>query len=361
MERWGPWKTGWFLGSLGLLGMVLYQAHGMSPGPGMTPGTGRFIALAAPASVALGIRAGETPMSPEEEPLMLVVAQTERGRVLWWTHPRVRYVLEFLRPVGVALDGAGRLWVGEDALNAVFSISARGRRLDFRCWQDAGLLDRPVEFAFGNGVILILDNGKGHVLRMEADGSPEVLIGGLTFPTALWLAREPEGGDYRLFVTDMGRPSWFQKNQPLVRAYRTDLRWVQALREYGQGLLEYPVALIERDETLDVLDGHLSQRLRFDLETGALRERTGAYGTGPDQWRNPSDMAEVGACQVIADTGNDRLVIEAGPALTETCRWASEPPLVEWRARLNHCEPAGVVVADPVGIRNERVVGEAGP
>ncbi|GBC84180.1 hypothetical protein HRbin11_00602 [bacterium HR11] len=355
MGRWRRWEIAWLIESLGLLGATLGVLWGTPPGDGP------FIALAAPTSVALGVRPEADAASPEEGPPMLAVAQTERGQVFWWTHPRVRYVLEFLRPVGVALDGAGRLWVGDDALNAVFSVSARGRQLDFRCWQDAGLLDRPVDFAFGEEAVLILDNGKGHVLRMDMDGRREVLIGGLIFPTALQLVQEPMGLEYRLLVTDMGLPSYFQKNQPVVRVYQTDLRWAQALGTYGQGLLEYPVALVVQDDTLDVLDGHLSQRLQFDLATGGLLGRTGEYGTGPGQWRNPSDMAKAAACRVVADTGNDRLVIEAERVPVETCRWASGPPLVEWHARLNRCEPVGSVIADSARARVERVAGEVRP
>lgn len=355
MRRRSLWKIPWAMGSLGLLVMTLGVLYGAGPGDGP------FIALVAPTSVALGTRPDAEGEVPEENAFMLAVAQTERERVLWWTHPNVRYVLEFLRPVGVALDGAGRLWVGDDALNAVFSILARGRQLDFRCWQDADLLDRPVEFAFGEGVVLILDNGKGHVLRMDADGQREVLIGGLTFPTALQLVREAGGFQYQLFVTDMGLPSYFQKNRPVVRVYQTDLRQAQALREYGWGHLEYPVAFIVGDDSLDVLDGHLSQRLQFDLGTGDLLSQKGEYGTGPDQWRNPSDMAALGSCRVIADTGNDRLVLMTEGALTRPCRWAVGAPRVEWRARLHHCEPAGTVVADPAGPRVGHVFRGARP
>ncbi len=365
MRRRSLWQIPWAVGSLGLLGMILGVWHGggrlghtgsVPPGPGTGPADEPFIALAAPTSVALGVRLTEEAGSPEETPPMLAVAQAERGRVLWWTHRNVRYVLEFLRPVGVALDAMGRLWVGEDALNAVFSISARGRQLDFRCWQDVDLLDRPVEFAFGEGAVLILDNGKGHVLRMEADGPREVLIGGLISPTALQLVREPTGFGYRLFVTDMGLPSYFQKNRPVVRVYQTDLRQAQVLREYGQGHLEYPVAFIVEDDFLDVLDGHLSQRLQLDLRTGDLLGQTGEYGTGPDQWRNPSDMAALGPCRVIADTGNDRLVLMVKQVPAEGCRWAMGSTLVEWRARLHRCEPAGTVVADRANSRDDPIV-----
>ncbi|MCS7312328.1 MAG: hypothetical protein NZ742_05395 [Acidobacteria bacterium] len=122
MRLRSPWGIAWAVGSLGLLGMSLGVLRGAGPGDGL------FITLIAPTSVALGVRP-----DAEENALMRVVVQTERGRVLWWTNPNVRYSLEFLRPVGVALDETGRLWVGDDALNAVFSISVRGRHLDFRC------------------------------------------------------------------------------------------------------------------------------------------------------------------------------------------------------------------------------------
>ncbi|MCS7312327.1 MAG: hypothetical protein NZ742_05390 [Acidobacteria bacterium] len=79
-------------------------------------------------------------------------------------------------------------------------------------------MDRPVEFAFGEGAVLILDHRKGHV---PPDGCGRPAGGpnrGLIFPTALGL-----------------------------------------VREYGRGNLEDPVALVVQADVLDVLDGHLSR------------------------------------------------------------------------------------------------------
>ncbi len=271
------------------------------------------VSVAVPTSVAVRIA---------DAHLTLAVAQTERGRVRWWTEGQPGWIFEFPRPVGIGLDTKGRLWVGDAALDAVWVIEQTAHRLIGRCMYAPQLWDHPVDFAFAGDRVFVVDGASGHVVTGTADGDWWILLNGLHTPTAVAVLPDRIMG-YRLFVTEQGVASAFQRNLPVVRMYRTDLHRTVLETEYGRKILEFPVAIVVSDRWLDVLDGHLAQVLRFDMVTGRLIGKTGGYGTGWFYWRNPSDMVSEGPIRVIADTGNNRLTVDGW-------RYAPGLPTVFW-------------------------------
>ena len=306
------------------------------------------IPVPTPIRVAAGMRPD---VGGYARPTMAVIQR--RDHRVQWFDGRELWTLSMLEPTALGIDAAGHLWVGDASLNALFEIALTPKGLQWSCYDTHGQIDRPVAFAFYESNIFVLDQINGTVWVFGPSIPLRPLITGLINPTALYVVpsnkrveppwwigppvgerrgmeghakngfrRPPRGSNppvpagsapanlLDLYVTDMGQATAFSKNKPVIRVYRTDLTGATFLRSFGEGLLEFPSALdMDQFGRLLVLDAHLAQILIFDRFTGALLNKIGRYGPPPDGWRLPLDFAKYMGFRLIADTGNDRLVL----------------------------------------------------
>ncbi len=328
-----------------------------------------WLPVSTPIRVAVGMRP-----DGNYARLSLAVIQRRDHEVRWFDGLQL-WTLSMLEPTALEIDAAGHLWVGDASLNALFKFTRTPEGLQWTCYDTKNQVDRPVALAFVGSKTFVLDQANGTVWVFGPSMPLRPLLTGLNNPTALYLVpsntrleppwwigppirrqagmnrsnnefQQPSsgndspafaGGDHAnlmdLYVTDMGQATAFSTNKPVIRVYRTDLNGVTLLRSLGEGMLEFPSALdMDRFGRLIVLDAHLAKILVFDPLTGALLNEAGRYGPPPNGWRLPLDFAKYKGFRLIADTGNDRLV------LRQEMGWGYPAVFLRMRQRLMRSE-----------------------
>lgn len=264
-----------------------------------------------------------------ERKVSIAIAQMQ-SRIIRWLYDGRYYTIETLTPTSVGIDEKGNLWIGDAALNAMIKIYLQGSKLSFTCYQNNSLIDNPVDIDFIWGNTIIADNLKGQVLVLDQRMNPHILVSGLINPTAIFI--KPRLNSITklkmnnnldiadLYVSHLNSAGYSDTNHPVIRKYITNLITATLEREYSKYYIEFPVsAAVIDDFTLMVLDGHLASLRYFDLSTGDLIKREGTYGPEPFGWRNPSDVAIINKCALIADAGNDRIIFHSLASGNEGC------------------------------------------
>ncbi|OGF67991.1 MAG: hypothetical protein A2Y62_22140 [Candidatus Fischerbacteria bacterium RBG_13_37_8] len=268
--------------------------------------------------------------------LSMAISQPELGKVFWWIKDSL-VEISTQGPLGVAIDDSGNLWIGDESRNAIIKIYEDQQGYSYTCINSNTYIDQPVDFEFMNGKLILLDSGKGTVTVWDNNFNPAVLLQGLIYPSAMKLvpvtpvADKPNDiaknsgvrklhrsgqttiEDYAyLYVSNLKQAGSFDTNRPVIHEYYTDLNTVVFQKDFGKNRLELPAGIeILDNASLLVLDAHLANIYAFDLASGLYQWRIGKYGMEPDGWRNPSSVALIGICAVIADRGNDRITVKA--------------------------------------------------
>ncbi len=148
----------------------------------------------------------------------LYVADSGNNRIVKWSPSDVFldvYPPEgapaLLRPQGIAVDRAGRVWVSETLGHRIQVFDALFRPLGTRGapGQDPGQLRQPQDLAITHsGRVIVADTGNHRIQALEGSGSPEVIAIGTGQRSQLGPLVSPSGlavrGEEELYVADTG-------------------------------------------------------------------------------------------------------------------------------------------------------------
>jgi DNA-binding beta-propeller fold protein YncE len=201
------------------------------------------------------------------------------------------------RPLGIAVDGRGMLWVGCDGGDQVVVLTPDGTRA--RTQGPSGLR-MPNALAFdGDGNLYVVDSQADLVAVFDADGQPLKEIGAptrearpLSFPVDVEVREHGSQGGREVLVADQGN----------ARVQVFDARSGALLRSIGgpadprggewHGRFAKPQALsMDSKGRLHVLDVQLARVQVFDPDSGALLASYGSPDPGTARLRLPLDLA----------------------------------------------------------------------
>jgi DNA-binding beta-propeller fold protein YncE len=215
------------------------------------------------------------------------------------------------RPLGVAVDATGTIYVGNDGRDNVEVYSATGTKL-FAIGQ--GTLQMPNDLAIDrDGNLYAVDSQKHTVWVFDAAGNWVRNIGSagdgdgeLNFPVALVVDHRSGMGE--LYVADQGnaRVQVFDLEGRFLRAYGAK---PEAFSDEWEGMFVKIQSLaLDAQGRLHAADCSLNKIQILDPDTGAYLESYGTFGTARGQLNLPLDIwitprGEV----VVANAGNHRV------------------------------------------------------
>ena len=219
-------------------------------------------------------------------------------------------------PLGVAVDGSGRLYVGRGDRRGVEVYSPAGLLLST---VDLGRIQMPNDLALdGEDRLYVVDSRSHRVSAYDRDGTLAWSVGQegdgpgqFRFPSSLALG----GGE--LFVADQGNGR-IQVLDLEGRFLRSFGQPVRAFTDAWHGRFIKPQSLaVDADGHLHVADTGLNRVQVLDAATGAFLSAYAELGHGPAQVYLPLDVVILASGEVlVADAGNGRLnvlVPGAGP------------------------------------------------
>ncbi|MBX3608102.1 MAG: SMP-30/gluconolactonase/LRE family protein [Piscinibacter sp.] len=224
------------------------------------------------------------------------------GRWLVGLDGRERAPVVLQRPVAVAGDEHGRLYVSDTSRQAVFVFDAAAGEL--QVWEQADATLRfvaPAGLAVApDGGLYVADAELGVVVRLDAAGRPRAMLGRGTLQRPTGLARDAAGG--RLFVADT------TAHDVKVFDDAGTLRQVIGRRGAAEGEFNYPTHLAFAQGTLYVTDT-LNHRVQaFDAD-GRVR-RIGERGLYVGNLVRPKGVAVDGEGNVyVVESYYDSLLV----------------------------------------------------
>ena len=245
------------------------------------------------------------------------IAEGPDGR-LYVTDPGVNSVFVFrnllpeselgglANPLGVAVDGQGNIYVGNDDRRNIELYDASGLKL-----REIGVgeVQMPNDFVLGpDGNLYVADSRADTVKVFGPDGTLVRSIGAglLQFPVAIAIGLR--GTSRELHVVDQAHAA--------IRTFDLDgnfLRGFGVRLELGEtawhGKFVQPQSVtVDSQGRLHVLDTGLSCVQVFDPDTGAFLDTYGGYGTAEGQLNLPLDITATGANRImVANSGNHRI------------------------------------------------------
>lgn len=250
------------------------------------------------------------------------VSDAKQGAVL--VYDRSGAVVDQLRelpgPLGVAVDSAGKVYVGCSGSRSV-EVLGPG---DERSSVDAGNIGLPNDLALDRaGNLYVADSSADVVRSYGPSGKPRLTIagggdgvGGLGFPSAVTVGYRDGRGE--LFVADQRhhRVQVFDLDGGFLRAFGSAA--ASAGDNWRGRFVRLQSLDVDRAGRLHAADSYLHRVQILDAETGAYVDDYGALGDGPGRFRLPLDVLLVGAGEAwVADAGNGRLVRFRWPAEAE--------------------------------------------
>jgi DNA-binding beta-propeller fold protein YncE len=209
------------------------------------------------------------------------------------------------QPVGVAIDGRGRLLVSDPVVGGVYLFDDRGRGLG---WMAQEHLTRPCGIAVdpGRDRVYIADSGAHEVTVLSSDGALVARIGErgsgpghFNYPTNVAVDREG-----RLYVSDSLN---FR-----VQVFDADMKVAGQIGQRGNrpGHFSQPKGVaVDRHGHVYIVDAHFEAVQIFD-RAGRLLLSVGEEGRGPGQFWLPVGI-HIGENDRIwvADSYNRRLQV----------------------------------------------------
>ncbi len=219
------------------------------------------------------------------------------------------------RPLGVAVDRLGRVYVGVDGRDSVEAYGPDGRRsLEFD--RDVAMPNDIVVAV--DGTVFVADSRSNVVRAFDAQGAwlfdvggPGTADGELDFPSALAI-HYPNGPrqDGELFVADLGnaRVQVFDLQGTFLRAFGQP---IEAFSTDWQGRFGKLQSLALDDlGRLHAADTYTSKVQILDPETGEYLDSYGEFGTEPGQLNLPLDILITHDMRVVvANSENHRVEV----------------------------------------------------
>ncbi len=208
------------------------------------------------------------------------------------------------RPVSVAVDHEGFLWVVDKAKKRLLKLDEHGQILLSigSSGSKEGYFSDPADIAISkNGIIYVADRGNERIQAFNTDGVFLNIIGGgglMKSPLAIVL-----GSDGTLYVLD--------DEKKTVSLYSDEGRM---LMEFG-GESEYrwrfddPVSMAVTGNEIFVLDAGVNS-VKVFTKSGKFLRAFGSKGTGKGGFKKSSSIVAVDdVVFLVSDTGNNRIQI----------------------------------------------------
>jgi DNA-binding beta-propeller fold protein YncE len=209
------------------------------------------------------------------------------------------------RPVSVALDHEGFLWVVDKAKKRLLKLSENGKILLSvgSSGSKPGYFSGPTDISISkNGIIYVADRGNERVQAFNTDGVFLNIIGGgdttslMESPLAIAL-----DSDDTLYVLD--------DDKKTVSLYSHDGRMLMEFGGEGEADWQFddPVSIAVTDNEVFVLDAGVN-KVKVFTNSGKFLREFGSEGNGKGDFRKPSAIAVVDDIVfLISDTGNNRI------------------------------------------------------
>ncbi|MFP8781354.1 6-bladed beta-propeller [Hydrogenophaga sp. RWCD_12] len=208
------------------------------------------------------------------------------------------------RPSGLTGDGDGRLFVSDTSRQAVFVFDEK--RGELLVWEYAEPLTRfvaPSGLAVGpDGALFVADADLGVVVRLDARGEPQGVIGRGRLQRPTGLARDPRTGD--LYVADTYAHD--------IKVFDAQGQQVRVLGRRGEGMGEFnfPTHMVFANGALYVTDTLNSRVQVYDPETGGWNRRLGSRGLFLGDLVRPKGVAVDGEGNVyVVESYYDSLLV----------------------------------------------------
>lgn len=212
------------------------------------------------------------------------------------------------KPLGIAVDGQGNIYVGNDDWRNVEVYDPSGVK---QREIGAGEIRMPNDLAFDrDGNLYVADSRADAVKVFDPGGALLRTVGGdrLLFPVALAIGYRGSSGAGEIYVADKGHAAIqvFDLAGAFLRSFGVrlelgDMAW------HGKFVQLQSVAL-DAQSRLHVLDTALNCVQVLHPETGAFLDSYGRFGSAEGQLNLPLDIAITSGNQVmVANSGNHRI------------------------------------------------------
>ena len=189
------------------------------------------------------------------------------------------------RPVAVAMDDRGRIYVTDVELHALFRFDRTGRRMDIFGTTGGLTLQTPLGVTVGSdGLLYVADAGLAKIVVFDQEGAVVGAFGAsgeLKNPTDAELS--PDGT--LLYVADSKAHEivvFDKKSSGIVNRF--------GARGGGEGQFNFPTSLsFDKDGSLFVVD-QLNSRVQILGPDGEYLDSFGNLGTGFGQFVRPKDV-----------------------------------------------------------------------
>jgi sugar lactone lactonase YvrE len=214
------------------------------------------------------------------------------------------------KPLGVAVDASGAVYVGVDGRDRVEVYDADGTAI--RTIGD-GTIRMPNDLAFDSlGDLYVVDSQSNRIWVYDAGGAflRSIGVGELSFPVAL----EISGAE--LYVADQGSSQIkvFDLDGTLLRALGGSVRQGSLGYSWKGKFVRLQSLAIDAKGRLHALDSHQGLIEILDPVTGSYSTSYGEKGTGPGQLRLALDIASGGPGEMaVTDAENRRVEILPTP------------------------------------------------
>lgn len=212
------------------------------------------------------------------------------------------------KPLGVAVDGQGNLYVGNDERDNIEVYDSSGVKL-----RDigSGAVQMPNDLALDrDGNLFVADSRANAVVVFGPDGALLRTIGSalLQYPVALGLGYRGSGGAGEIYVADQGHAAIqvFDFAGTFLRAF--GVRLELGVTAWHGKFVQLQSVGVDAQGHIHVLDTALNCIQIFEPLTGAYLDSYGRFGMAEGQLNLPLDIAVTRANQVmVANSGNHRI------------------------------------------------------
>jgi DNA-binding beta-propeller fold protein YncE len=215
------------------------------------------------------------------------------------------------KPLGVAVDAQGNIYVGNDKLDQVEVYSPAGLQI---ATLGAGTLQMPNDVAFDqNGQLYVVDSQRNRIEVFEpTTGQPMRTIGAgqLRFPSALAISGQ------EVFVADQAnfRVRVFDLQGNLLRSFGSEVSQGFMTYNWKGRFVRIQGLAVDATGRLHALDSHMGLIQILNAANGAFIASYGTQGTAPGELDLPLgiDMNQYGET-AVANTRNERVELLTPP------------------------------------------------
>lgn len=212
----------------------------------------------------------------------------------------------FKKPLSVAVDNAGNVYVGDFKDGSVSVVNAGASTPSFSLGQGKGEFGMAGDIAVGpNGLVYVTDSTNNLVKVYSAAGAFSFSFGGaginpgqMMFPTGIAIDEAAQ----EVYVVDHnnGRVQVFDLNGAFKRTFGSF--------GSGQGRLTRPHGIAVANGNVYVADAYQSTVEVFTT-AGTFVSFVGQYGTGPGGLKVPMDVSMKGTKLFVSNTDNQRIEV----------------------------------------------------